>query len=144
MDPDQIPEESDWSGAKTFQKEILNTKHYKLCFYDVEVDQRNGEISMWSAAVYDSITDSFDDSFHDVIDNGVYIKIGYTIEQFHDMLSKIECNLLYVMAYNGKRYDHLLMFDGVNYDVCWRQGGYLIKCVYTLGNKTVILKDLCN
>ena len=60
------------------------------------------------------------------------------------MLSKIECNLLYVMAYNGKRYDHLLMFDGVNYDVCWRQGGYLIKCVYTLGNKTVILRDLCN
>lgn len=92
-------------------------KQHALVFYDVEVEQIGGTITMWSAAVRlaGQWLETIGHLNYRLKDHDIPIFIGYTKTAFYQLLDDIECKVLYLMAFNGHGYDHPLMFNGFKF-----------------------------
>lgn len=128
------------------KKERLNP--YKLCFYDVECDSSTMAVTLICFMVYCTTTGwmDFDEYYPHVMDGPYKVYYCYTAEQFQAFLIGSCKGMWYVMAFNGNKFDHLLMFDQFPWTLTKAQAMATSTSVkqltYTHNGNTIVTRDL--
>ena len=125
---------------------IVSKDNKPIVFYDIEACRKTGKVVLWTAIILIAGIVSSQIGTYNAIhfDHNVPIFTGSTIEELRKLICELaQYNYVYVMAFNGNKYDHLYLCDGCKGDVIL-DGNTFVKGTVQLNKVKIKLKDMLN